>query len=149
MSLYLENADFFNNQNAARLELSSGTGWGAQVDYYDLARVELKDGWNELYLPVKDFVVGEYGPCNWANINYTRIYLFNNISSAGQVFKLDNLSIGLESDFDIPEEETRKTLESYDNPTKFVIDTDNKKEGAGIGQGRGHDRRQRQLSHDF
>lgn len=132
LSIYVENADFINNQTAARLELSSGTGWGAQVDYYDLAKMEFKDGWNELYLPVNEFRQGDYGTCDWSSINYTRVYLFHNIASSGQTFRLDNFSIGLESDFEIQAESTKKTLESYDNSTKFpVIDTENKIDGKG------------------
>ncbi len=131
LSLYLENADFFNNQTDARLELSSGTGWGAEVIYYNLAQEHFVDGWNELLIPVNKLQLLGNGEFNWSRLNYTRVYMFHNIANTGQVFKLDDLSIGLASDFDIPEEGTKMVLESYDNPTKFPIDTENKKEGKG------------------
>lgn len=131
ISLYLENADFFDNRTFARLELSSGTGWGANVDRYDLSTVKLNDGWNDLYLPVSGFTPEGNGDCDWSSINYTRVYLFNNIAVSGQTMRVDDLSIGLASDFDIPAASTKQMLESYDNATKFNVDSAEKQEGDG------------------
>ncbi len=131
LSLYLENADFFNNQTDARLELSSGTGWGAQVIYYNLAKEHFVDGWNELLIPVNELQLLGNGEFDWSRLNYTRVYMFHNIANTNQVFRLDDLSIGLADDFTFPEKGTKVVLESYDNSTKFAVDTNNKMEGKG------------------
>ena len=107
---YVEDAEAFKNGADGALEFSSNSAWNSQVNRFDLRTLELKNGWNEVYMPltdIPDHPDPAVGGCDWSKINYFRIY---GVSATAQTLKIDGMYMGFESDFN-------KTDATTANPT--------------------------------
>lgn len=94
--LYVKDASLVE---IAEIEFSSGGGWGANNWNIDLAALDLKDGWNEIYLPMSSFK-SKVGDIDWSKINYFRIYVMcQSNPAAEQILGLDAFYVGNEADF--------------------------------------------------
>ncbi len=83
----------------AEIEFSSGGGFGANNWNFDLATLDLNDGWNEIMLPMSAFR-SKIGDIDWSKINYFRIYTLCQTQPASeQVLGVDAFYVGNEADF--------------------------------------------------
>lgn len=75
------------------MELTSSGTWDKEECEWTIKRTDLKDGWNELYLPIQN--ANKVGTPNFAAINYFR--LFTTKAEDGLVFIIDNMYATMES----------------------------------------------------
>lgn len=110
--LYVEDAAAIHTDDGQFELTSSGECDKNELSWIVAAEVELKDGWNEILLPVKE------SDCDLSAVNFLRIYLFSD--NAENTMKLDKLMVGVGEDFGImPETEppTEPATEPVTEPT--------------------------------
>ena len=84
--LYVKDADIISG---GQIELTSSGEPDKQETSWNVGGLDLKDGWNELYLPVSE-ANRAGGGANFTNLNYLRVYV---ISNGRQTIGLDYIAL--------------------------------------------------------
>ena len=84
--LYIRNADLISG---GQIELTSSGEPDKQETSWNIGGIDLKDGWNELYLPISE-ANRVAGGANFSNLNYLRVYV---VSSGSQTIGADYIAL--------------------------------------------------------